>query len=458
MRASLTEPPPSRLRVGCGTAIFLHGRLEDVPARVRSLVVISGGSRPAVEARLAGLEWWAILPLGPVAAPESVSITLQVRLGAGREESISIGGVDLEPDGAGGAGADARSAAPSMPGGASGEGGIAICMATHNPRLDLFERQIESIRAQTHRRWLCVISDDASGSRALRGIRRVLGDDPRFALHPSQQRLGFYRNFERALSLAPAEATHIALCDQDDRWYPERLESLLSSLGDRETLAYSDMRIVTPGGELLSETYWKHRRNNWTDLGTLLIGNTITGSASLFRHSLLEYLLPFPPRVGRAFHDHWLALVALACGTVRYLDRQLQDYVQHPDAVIGFSSANADRGFGGSPGAVPGRARRLAGRLIRPAARRRYFNDYCRVALFAKVLEMRCSEVMTPEKRASVARVGRLDDSLAAAAGLALRSLAPGNQTMGVDRSVLAGLAWSRLARHSPGRSERHRR
>ncbi len=50
--------------------------------------------------------------------------------------------------------------------------------------------------------------------------------------------------------------------------------------------------------------------------------------------------LPFPPLLAKAFHDHWLAVVALARGEIAYLDEPLYDYVQHGDAVIGHSCAN----------------------------------------------------------------------------------------------------------------------
>ena len=35
----------------------------------------------------------------------------------------------------------------------------------------------------------------------------------------------------------------MALADQDDRWYPEKLEALIGGLGDRD-LVYGDMRVV----------------------------------------------------------------------------------------------------------------------------------------------------------------------------------------------------------------------
>ena len=65
----------------------------------------------------------------------------------------------------------------------------------------------------------------------------------------SPRRLGFYRNFERALSLVPADADYVALADQDDAWRPEKLATLLAALGRRQ-LVYSDARVVARDGEL----------------------------------------------------------------------------------------------------------------------------------------------------------------------------------------------------------------
>ena len=193
-------------------------------------------------------------------------------------------------------------------------------MTTCDPPLALFRRQIESIRAQTHPDWVCVISDDCSQPERFAAIQEVLGDDPRFLLSRGSHRLGFYRNFERALALAPAGASHVALADQDDRWHPDKLATLLAELGDAQ-LVYSDARVVDGDGRVLADSYWGRRSNNHSDLLSLLVANSVTGAASLFPASLLRDALPFPPAQFAHFHDHWLALVALSLGDIAFVER-----------------------------------------------------------------------------------------------------------------------------------------
>src|SRR5205085_12316687 len=119
---------------------------------------------------------------------------------------------------------------------------IAVCMATFDPDPDLFRTQIDSLRAQTCERWTCVISDDGSSPERFALIADTVGGDPRFVVSRSPRRQKFYRNFERALRMAPAEAELLALCDQDDRWYPDKLEVLREALGSA-LLVYSDQRL-----------------------------------------------------------------------------------------------------------------------------------------------------------------------------------------------------------------------
>jgi len=322
---------------------------------------------------------------------------------------------------------------------------VAICMATFDPDPVLLERQIASIREQTHEAWLCLISDDRSSEERFDRLRTLIGDDPRFALSRSEERLGFYLNFERALKMVPPRAAFVALADQDDRWYPEKLEALLAARGDAQ-LVYSDMRIVDEAGRAISDTFWRGRRNNHTNLASLLLANTVTGAASLFRRELLDLALPFPPPIGDPFHDQWIASVALAAGGIAYLDRPLYDYVQHGDAARGHDAAmrewNPRR-------LLSWRDPRRSLRRIAAHGRRSYETNVCRIALAAQTIEARTGRTLGRRKARAVRRVARLGRSPESAVWLALRSLrrlAGRNETMGIELSLLTAIGWHWLA------------
>lgn len=213
---------------------------------------------------------------------------------------------------------------------------ICICMATYDPDLELFRRQLESIARQSYDRWFCIISDDSSPPRVLEAMRTVIAGDNRFALLTSDQRRGFYRNFERALFCVPPTHSYVALADQDDVWHPDKLAVLASTLESTDAvLCYSDQRITSRSGTVLSGTLWRGRRNEYRRFRSIVCANTITGASTLFKRELLDILLPFPETPGFQFHDHWLAVCAVSSGQVAYVDRPLYDYVQHEGAVLG---------------------------------------------------------------------------------------------------------------------------
>jgi Glycosyl transferase family 2 len=319
---------------------------------------------------------------------------------------------------------------------------VAICMATFDPEPLLLERQIGSIREQTHEEWVCLISDDGSGPEGWELLRALTAGDERFTLSRGEERLGFYANFERALGMVPAGADLVALADQDDRWYPEKLETLIASLGDAR-LVYSDMRIVDESGAVVSETFWRGRRNNYTDLASLLLANTVTGAASLFPRDLLDLALPFPEPVADPFHDQWIAAVALATGGIAYVPRPLYDYVQHGGAARGHEAAMRSW----EPGrVVDWRRPRATMDGVRAHAVRARETNARRIAHSAREIETRAGEV-EPEKARALARLARLDGPKPPIGWLArrsLRRLSGRNETMGIELSLLAASLWGR--------------
>ena len=193
-----------------------------------------------------------------------------------------------------------------------------------------------SIKDQSYKNWICIINDNCSKNQQYQFIRQSVKDDPRFLVFRNGKNLGFYHNYEQLLKMVPDTCEYIALSDQDDYWYKTKLERCVKAF-DRETvLVYTDMRIVDRQGRVLSETYWRKRKNQYKDLDFLILANTITGASLMFSSRILSYLFPFPERINYAFHDNWIGCVSLQCGKIRYLDTPLYDYYQHDRNTIGW--------------------------------------------------------------------------------------------------------------------------
>jgi hypothetical protein len=410
----LESPLPEALRAERGTALFLYGSGS---AGIRRLTVEVDGAPHPVAAR--GMPrpdlgerggWWATVPVPP--RPGGAVVELATRADGG--PAVRIGALPVR----------AADPPPPLPRPAS----LVVCLATYEPDEALLRAQVESLRAQTETDWVCLVSDDASSPDGLTTIERVLAGDDRFVLHASDRRRGFYRNFERALALVPDGVELVALCDQDDRWDPDKLATLRAALGPA-VLAYSDQRLTDRDGRVLRPTLWRGRAPNRDDLLSMLVANAVTGAATLFRRELLDVLLPFPDTPGLQFHDHWLGCAALATGAVVYVDRPLYDYVQHPGAVFGEVSSGR-------------RGRR------RNVPRAAYFLGYLAREVLAQTLLARTGA--GAPQRAVLERFAAAQRSPSALRWLAT---APDDRTtLGSQRELVQGVLWrwaasARLAR-----------
>lgn len=244
-----------------------------------------------------------------------------------------------------------------------------IVLAAYRPAPDLFARQLRSIQEQTLREWTCVISVDGEAETVRRVLAETVGDDPRFRVVADGTRRGFYLNFERGLLEVPSDAEWVALSDQDDHWYPEKLAVLTQRLTDAP-LASGQARLVRhPSGEVLGTTdraYW--------GAAQLVLANQVTGSLCVFRGELLATALPFPRVPTRVeTHDHWLAVVAATYGDLAIVEDVVQDYVQHGANVYGDPSQQKAMGLGDTIRETLAKARKYEGSASPLAVLRMFF-------------------------------------------------------------------------------------
>jgi hypothetical protein len=168
----------------------------------------------------------------------------------------------------------------------------------------------------------------------------------------------------------------------------------------------------------------------------LLATNVVTGAACIARREVLDVALPFPPELEGSFHDHWLAVCALALGEVAYVDRPLVDYVQHGRNVVGHAERRRRGPRSGAPWAV--RARRDRERhVLRPQ-------------VMARALLERAGDRMPPAKRRAAWLVARGDSDWRAVAWLVaggVREAVAPRRTLDARRRAARGAVWHRVAR-----------
>ena len=200
---------------------------------------------------------------------------------------------------------------------------ISIALCTYNGALYLPE-QMDSLLAQNWDNLEIVAVDDGSTD----GTRDILQDyvsrDHRISLHLNDRNLGFFLNFEKAISLTRGE--FIAPCDQDDWWHPDKLRGLYEAIGDH-ALAYCDSLLVDQEGRSLDRRISDvSRMYEGVDPSAFLFANCVSGHAMLFRRSLLANAMPFPTGM---FHDWWLAFVAASTEGLVFIPQPWVKYRQH---------------------------------------------------------------------------------------------------------------------------------
>jgi glycosyltransferase involved in cell wall biosynthesis len=204
------------------------------------------------------------------------------------------------------------------------------------------EEQLESLGAQTVPPSRLVVVDDASKDETL----TILG---RWASRANFPVLVIARPFRQgslasfAEALTATEASYVFLCDQDDRWDPDKAEVLLERMGRLEErhglatplLVHSDLRLINGAGQLLHPSFHRlqkldPKRDAFLDLA---LQNTVTGCATLVNRTCLSAALPFPEQA--VLHDWWLAMVAARLGVLDYDPMARVSYRQHGSNVVG---------------------------------------------------------------------------------------------------------------------------
>ena len=188
---------------------------------------------------------------------------------------------------------------------------VSIGMATYNGEKFLSE-QLDSIFNQTFTNFELIICDDNSTDNTIEIIKRYSKQYTNIKLYQNSKRLGFVKNFEKVISLSQGD--YIALSDQDDIWYRDKLKISIENLEkldiNQPTLFHSDLEVINDKKELISKSFFKMRSYRFPKDKAIdiMVGRCgVMGNSIVFNQALKSIILPFPKDL--QVHDYWIALV-----------------------------------------------------------------------------------------------------------------------------------------------------
>lgn len=214
---------------------------------------------------------------------------------------------------------------------------VDIVLPTYNG-MPFVEQQLDSILGQTHEDWRLFIRDDGSSDATPNILRQYAGRHPdRISLiEDGDGNLGCNDNFGRLL--AASDADHVALCDQDDIWLPEKLALTLAEMRrlesrhgvDAPLLVHTDLEVVDRTGDPIAPSFWRYHDltpETGSALGRLLVRNVVTGCTAMLNSPLKRVCLPIPSEARN--HDWWIALAAAAFGHIGHISQPTVRYRNH---------------------------------------------------------------------------------------------------------------------------------
>ncbi|WP_040434725.1 glycosyltransferase family 2 protein [Schaalia vaccimaxillae] len=215
---------------------------------------------------------------------------------------------------------------------------ISVALCTYNGERFIAE-QLRSILAQTVPVDEIIIGDDNSSDETLAICESLLTDSGVvFQIRRHRPGLGVRGNFSDAISATTGDV--IFLCDQDDVWRNDKVESLLSQRGGA-VLLHTDARLVDGEGQPLGTTLLEELRvSRWEfnnlaagdALAVLLRRNLVTGATCMVDGNFARAAMPVPDGW---IHDEWLGFLAALGHGLKLIPEPLIDYRQHEHNVIG---------------------------------------------------------------------------------------------------------------------------
>lgn len=209
---------------------------------------------------------------------------------------------------------------------------VDILLATYNGEKYL-QAQLDSILKQTYTAWKLIIHDDGSTDNTVSIIEqyRRLYPDKIIVIEDTLKTGSAKNNFSYLMSYV--SSSFIALCDQDDIWFPQKLSTIMMLLQTCDLVVH-DLCVIDEDGKIMYDSFFvkNHSKQGFYNN---LVHNAFIGCAMAFNRKIYHQIVPIPHNV--VMHDWWIGLMAKVHGNVIFCEEKLMYYRRH-DSNISTSS------------------------------------------------------------------------------------------------------------------------
>jgi len=215
-------------------------------------------------------------------------------------------------------------------------------MATFNGEPYLAQ-QIDSLLEQTIQDFVLFINDDCSTDNTVQIARDYATKHPdKIFVSQSKANTGNAKhNFVEMM--ATHKNDYVMLCDQDDVWLPNKIETTLGKMKEMEQkhtittplLVHTDLTVVDQNLNVINPSYRQatSRKYGRTAINQVLILNNASGCTIMYNRALSDLLVDKPNFC--EVHGWWLQIVAAYLGEIGHVDEPTILYRQHGKNSIG---------------------------------------------------------------------------------------------------------------------------
>ena len=209
---------------------------------------------------------------------------------------------------------------------------ISVVLTTYNGEKFLKE-QLDSLYNQTMLPDEIVVVDDCSNDKTVEILEKYKNTKG-LRYYVNDVNIGVNKNFEKAIKLCQGD--YIALCDQDDIWFSNKIERSYLKLKEIEedgfpSLVTSEHIDMDATGKILKIPSKTKDTNTYI---TTLLGHSMQGSSLMMNRKLVEYILPLPSNSNNMY-DVYIGLIAAMIGNKYNISDPLMYYRRHKNNLIG---------------------------------------------------------------------------------------------------------------------------